>query len=208
MSRIVGPKCRVCRREGVKLFLKGSRCHTAKCAVSRRERPPGVHHWRRSKPTDYSLHIRETQRLKRFYGLSDRPFRRVLRQATRMNGNTGENLLLLLERRVDNVAFLLGLGASRAHCRQMVAHGHIRLNGRRVLASSALLRTGDKIEVRKAEKSTKMVKEQLELNKQEAVPGWLQRQDDPPGGVVLTLPRRDEVTFPVDERLVVEFYSR
>jgi small subunit ribosomal protein S4 len=167
-----------------------------------------MHPWRRGKQTDYGIHIRETQRLKRFYGLSDRPFRRFLETAERMPGNTGESLLQLLERRIDNVVFLLGLGASRAHCRQLVAHGHVKVNGRRVRVPSILLKPGDRVDVLGRETTQKVVKEQFDLNKQNPVPGWLERKEEPPGGTVLALPRRDEVTFPVDERLVVEFYSR
>ena len=145
MARNIGPKCRLCRREGVQLFLKGDRCDTVKCAVKKREKVPGMHEFRRIKHTDYGMKLREKQKVKRYYGLTERQFQRVFREAVRREGNTGETLLLLLERRLDNVAYLLGFASSRATVRQMISHGNVTLNGRRMDIPSALVSVGDLI---------------------------------------------------------------
>ena len=157
MSREAVTKCRLCRREGMKLFLKGSRCFTAKCAVVKRESPPGMHSWRRGKPSQYSHQLREKQKVKRYYGMRERPFRHLFRQAERARGNTGEAMLIMLERRLDNVLYLSGLASSRPNARQMIAHGHISVNGHRVDIPSFLVGPDDVIKPRDSEEANKQV---------------------------------------------------
>src|SRR5262245_2775292 len=206
MARITGPKCRLCRREGVQLFLKGDRCDTVKCAVKKREKVPGMHEFRRMKHTDYGMKLREKQKVKRYYGLTERQFQRVFREAARREGNTGETLLVLLERRFDNVAYLLGFASSRNTIRQMIAHGNLCVNGRRVDVPSALLGVGDVITPGKRESTKAMVKKAFE-ERAKHVPAWLTREDATLEGKVTGLPTRRDVPLEVNEQLIVEFCS-
>ena len=159
MARYTGPKCRLCRREGVMLYLKGSRCFTGKCAIKRRETPPGMHGWRRTRRSEYGTRLREKQKVKRWYGVLDRQFQRYFEIAERMKGNTGENLLLILERRLDSVLYWTGFATSRPHARQMIRHGHVRVNGRKVDIPSALVKAGDEITPNERESSKVIFKD-------------------------------------------------
>ena len=210
MSRYIGPSCRLCRREGMKLMLKGSRCETAKCSVEKRERSmaPGMHGWRRSRRSDYGVRLREKQKVKRYYGLMEKQFMSYFRQAERRTGNTGEILLELLERRLDNVIYKLNFAPSRKAARQLVTHGHIYMNGRRVDIPDITLKIGDTITLKNSDKSRKIVKEQIESNPNFAVQGWLQLDAAKPTATVVGLPTRDDVQLAVEEQLVVEFCSK
>ena len=209
MARRIGPQCKLCRREGMKLFLKGSRCETVKCGLSKREYPPGAHTWRRrGKVSAYSLHLREKQRMKRYYGVFEAQFRRYFGLAGRQKGNTGENLLALLERRLDNVVFSAGLGLSRPNARQLINHGHIAVNGKKVDIASYTVGLNDVVTPLKAETDGPMVKSNLELSRGRTVLSWLQVQEDPPQISIIALPTRDQVQLEIQEQLVVEFASR
>jgi small subunit ribosomal protein S4 len=208
MARYVDNKCKLCRREGMKLFLKGQRCFTDKCALSRRDYPPGVHAQRRSKVSDYGLHHREKQKLKRIYGVLERQFRGYFKEAQRVRGNTGEALLALLERRLDNVVLASGFALSRNHARQMINHGHFRVNNRRVDVASYTVRPGDKVTVRQHPKSMKMVSEAVEVNKSQVVPDWLSVKGDVVEAEVLAMPRREHVPHPIQEQLIIELCSK
>lgn len=208
MGRDAGPKCRLCRREGVKLFLKGPRCESAKCAVSRRDYPPGMHAWRRAKFSAYGVQLREKQKLKRFYGILERQFRRYFAEAERQAGNTGENLLLALERRLDNVLHQLGLAASRAQARQLITHGHIEVNGASITSPSHPVRPGDVIAPRRNEATAKLIAHSREAAKGRAVPSWLEVTEEPLQGRVINLPNRQEVGIEVREQLIVELCSK
>jgi len=208
LSRYTGPKCRLCRREGMKLMLKGARCEGPRCGFSRRDYPPGQHAWRRSKFSAYGIQLREKQKLKRFYGVLERQFRRYFAEAERLRGNTGENLLVALERRLDSVACSLGLAASRAEARQLITHGHIEVNGRRVSVPSAPVKPGDVIAPRRKEATVKLVRRTRDLIKGRGVPAWLEVTEEPLQGRVLSLPKRDEISIPVREQLIVELLSK
>ena len=208
MARYIDNKCKLCRREGMKLFLKGQRCFTDKCALSRRDYPPGVHAQRRSKVTDYGLHLREKQKLKRIYGVMERQFRLYFREAERLKGNTGEQLLSLLERRLDNVVLASGFALSRNHARQMINHGHFRVNDRRVDVASFTVRPGDKVSLRDHAKTKKMVSEAVEVNKSQVVPDWLSVKGGEMQFEVVAMPRRDHVPHPIQEQLIIELCSK
>ncbi len=210
MSRYLRSSCKQCRREGMKLMLKGSRCETAKCPIEKQERltAPGQHGWRRSRGSDYGIRIREKQKLKRFYGLLDRQFMRYYRQAARKPGNTGKILLELLERRLDNVVYKLNFAPSRKEARQLITHGHIYLNGRRVDVPDITVKIGDKITVKNSERSRKLVKKQLETNPNYSAQGWLQLNAEKPEATIVSMPTREDIQLVVDEQLVVEFCSR
>ena len=210
MSRYLGPSCRLCRREGMKLMLKGARCETAKCAIEKRERSmaPGMHGWRRGRRSDYGVRLREKQKVKRYYGLMEKQFMSYYRKAARGTGNTGEILLQLLECRLDNVVYKLNFAPSRKAARQLITHGHIYLNGRRVDVPDITVRIGDKITLKNSEKSRKIVKTQLESNPNFTVQGWLQLDTAKPAATIVSLPTRDDVQLAVEEQLVVEFCSR
>jgi small subunit ribosomal protein S4 len=200
--------CRLCRREGTKLFLKGSRCDTPKCAIERRDAPPGMHRWRRGKPSDYAVHLREKQKLKRYYGVFDKQFMRYFRMAERSRGNTGDVLLALLERRLDNVVHRLGFAPSRPAARQLVNHGHILVNGRRVDIASYLVRLDDRIGVRNRPKSRSRVRSYLEDDGHQ-VPDFLELLGtDPPEGRVVRLPDAADVSIGVQPQLIIELCSR
>lgn len=208
MSRYTDAKCRICRRAGVKLFLKGNRCQTGKCAVSKRDNVPGANRWRRMRQTDYGVRLREKQKLKAIYGLFETPFRRVFRQADRQKGNTGENLLILLERRLDSVVLNAGFAHSRSHARQMIVHGHVRLNGRRARSPGQLVRMGDVVAPIERTSSMKMVTESLAQTQGRDVPTWISRQLDPPSANVVQLPGASDFPYEINQAYIVEFASR
>jgi small subunit ribosomal protein S4 len=194
----------------MKLMLKGTRCETAKCAVEKRERnmAPGMHGWRRGRSSDYGVRLREKQKVKRFYGLMEKQFISYFHKAERGKGNTGEVLLELLERRLDNVIYKLNFAPSRKAGRQLITHGHVYMNGRRVNVPDILVNIGDKIGLKDSDRSRKIVKDQLANNPNYTVQGWLQLDPDKPVATVVGLPTRDDVQLPIEENLVVEFCSR
>lgn len=200
--------CKLCRREGVKLFLKGNRCETAKCAIQKRNFPPGAHPWARTRHSEYRVQLREKQKLKRYYGVQERQFTKYYMNAVRMKGNTGENLLTLLERRLDNVVFALGFAVSRRAARQLVQHGNITVNDMRCDVPSRQVRPGDAIGISQREKVRKLVKDHLEQRASYPMPAWLDRDGNALTGRVATLPARADVTFDVREQLVVELMSK
>lgn len=210
MGRYLGSSCKHCRREGMKLMLKGIRCETAKCPVEKKQRnlAPGMHGWRRGRASEYAVRLREKQKVKRYYGLLDRQFMRYFHKAERMKGNTGETLLQLLERRLDNVVYKLNFVPSRKAARQLIAHGHICLNGRKVNISDYTTKIGDKVTIKGSDKSVKKVKQQLESNPSFATQSWLQLDREKPEATIVAFPSRDDVQIPVEEQLVVEFCSR
>jgi small subunit ribosomal protein S4 len=208
MARYTGPVCRLCRRDGLKLFLKGTRCDTPKCAFERREAPPGMQTQRRGKLTDYGVHLREKQKVKHYYGVLERQFRRYFQNAAKSKGNTGATLLALLECRLDNVVHRLGFGQSRNQARQLVSHGHITVNGRRVDIPSYQVRVGDVIRVKNRAKSLDLVRAAMADNQRD-VPDFLSRSDAQiPEGIVSRLPAADDVSIPVQTQLIVELCSR
>jgi small subunit ribosomal protein S4 len=208
MARYTGPVCRMCRREGTKLFLKGLRCDSPKCAAERRENPPGSQSFRRGKMTDYGIHLREKQKVKHYYGVLEAQFRKYYRRAERTQGNTGQVLMSLLERRLDNVVHRLGFGHSRAQARQIVCHGHITVNGRRVDIPSFLVRPGDVIRVKQRAKSLEQVKNNLAESSRD-VPDFLTLiSGDEPEGQVVRLPEVEDVSIPVQPQLIVELCSK
>ncbi|WP_029687949.1 30S ribosomal protein S4 [Thermoanaerobacter sp. A7A] len=206
MGRYIGPTCRLCRREGMKLYLKGDKCYTDKCPFARRGYAPGQHGQEKKKLTNYGMQLREKQKLKRYYGVLERQFVRYYEEAERMKGITGENLLQLLERRLDNVVFRLGFAASRPQARQLVSHGHIEVNGKKVDIPSFLVKPGDVISVREKSRSMELIKNNLEVSRN--VPDWLELNKDAFEGRVVSLPRREHIDLPIQEHLIVELYSK
>ena len=200
--------CRLCRAERVKLFLKGNKCLTEKCPVERRPYPPGEHGRMRRRILGYGIQLREKQKLKRYYSMSERQFRLYFQRAERKRGITGENLLQMLERRLDNVLFLAGFAHSRAHARQLINHGHFRINDYKANIPSQLVDVGDILSFRDKSKKIDEVKAIVEFNKNKSVPGWLEVDRDGMTVKVLSLPRREEIPFEVEEHLVVELYSK
>jgi small subunit ribosomal protein S4 len=194
----------------MKLFLKGAKCETAKCQVEKRQRnlAPGMHGWRRTRLSEYGVRLREKQKVKRYYGVFERQFVRYFHEAVRLKGNTGENLLQLLERRLDNVVYKLNFAPSRKGARQLIAHGHIYVNGHKVNVSDYTIKVGDKIEVKNSDKSVKRIKQQLDSNPNFTTQTWLQLDRDKPMATVVGLPAREDVQIPIEEQLVVEFCSR
>jgi small subunit ribosomal protein S4 len=209
MARYVGPVCRLCRREGIKLFLKGERCYTEKCAIEKRNLPPGQHgKARKQKLVGYGLQLREKQKVKRIYGVLENQFRRYFEEASRVRGNTGVTLLQSLERRLDNVVYRLGLATSRAQARQLVRHGHFQVNGKKVDIPSYQVRAGDEVAARpKSQKNTSIVHAMEEV-KGRGIPEWLLFDADKVGGRVSAVPTRDQINLPVQEQLIVELYSK
>jgi small subunit ribosomal protein S4 len=211
MGRHVDPVCRLCRREGIKLFLKGSRCESPKCAIDRRNVPPGMHGYRRGKPSEYGVRLREKQKLKRFYGVFERQFRRYFELASRSPENTGEVLLTILERRLDNIVHRLGFASSRAAARQLVSHGHVLLNGRMSNIPSMLVKAGDTVTIKNQPRTLQLVKLNLQENPP-PVPEYLERSAaEPPEGKVLRLPTRSDVDpriQDIQENLIIEVSSR
>jgi small subunit ribosomal protein S4 len=206
LARDTGPQCKQCRREGMKLFLKGERCLTDKCAVERRPYPPGEHGRGRIRQSEYRQQLREKQRARRYYQVLERQFRNYYDKASRQPGVTGENLLRLLERRLDNVLVRLGFASSRRQARQLVDHGHFRVNGRRVNIPSYQVRPGDVISVKDGSGTDQVIRDATELTA--TVPAWLQADFDSLTAKVLRLPERDEISVPVQEQLIVELYSK
>jgi len=207
MARYRDAKCRLCRREGMKLFLKGARCFTDKCAIERRNYPPGQHGLNRGKLTQYGVQLREKQRAKRIYGVLEGQFRKYFHWAEREKGVTGENLLKLLELRLDNVIFRLGFAASRREARQMVAHGHLQVNGRKVTAPSYLTAVGNVVELRPGSKLQARVDDNLTAGRGQ-VPPWLLLDTPARRGTIQGLPLREDIQIPVQEQLIVELYSK
>ncbi|MCM8811897.1 MAG: 30S ribosomal protein S4 [Candidatus Omnitrophica bacterium] len=208
MARYNGPACRICRRQGMKLFLKGTKCMTEKCPFNKRGFPPGQHGQKRIKMTDYGLQLQEKQKVKRMYGLLEKQFRVVFERASRSKGVTGEKLLELLERRLDNVIFRLGFAASRPQARQMVRHGHVFVGDRRTSVPSFPVKPGQTIRLVGSEGFLKSVREIRELTKDRPLPPWLDRHPEDPVGTVTGIPARADVQFPIQEQLIVELYSK
>ena len=209
MSRITDHKCKLCRREGMKLFLKGQRCFTEKCAVRRRETAPGAGASKmRGRLSEYGTRLREKQKLKRIYGVGEKQFKLYFHEAERLRGNTGENLMVLLERRLDNVVVSSGLALSRNHARQMINHGHVRVNQKKVDVCSYQLRPGDVIQPGTAENTRKMVSEAVEVNKSQPVPGWIEVTPDTLTSRMVSVPRREDVPHPIQEQLIIELCSK
>jgi small subunit ribosomal protein S4 len=208
VAKYRGPVCRLCRREGVKLFLKGSRCMTEKCAVERRAYPPGQHGQGRQRVSEYSAQLREKQKLKRIYGMLERQFRGTFARAERQEGITGENLLRMLERRLDNVVYRIGFAASRKEARLLVNHGHYRVNGRKVDKPSFLVREGDVIEVKERSRTIIPIISALDAVEGRGIPAWLDLDKANCKATVRGLPTKDETPLPVNEQLVVDLYSR
>jgi small subunit ribosomal protein S4 len=206
MARDLGPKCRVCRREGIKLFLKGERCLTEKCAIERRSYPPGEHGRGRIKQSEYLLQLREKQKARRYYGLLEKQFRNTYEKAAQRTGNSGENLLRALETRLDNVIYRLGFAGSRAQARQLVRHGHFHVNGRRVNIPSYGVRPDDVITFRPGSSAEPVVRDATDLTA--SVAPWLQADHEGLTGKVLRWPEREEIDTPVQESLIVELYSK
>lgn len=210
MARYTGPVCRLCRREGSKLYLKGDKCFSDKCSISRRAYAPGQHGQgqARKKVSEYGLQLREKQKARRVYGILEKQFRSYFEKADRMKGITGENLLVLLERRLDNVVFRLGLAASRTQARQLVRHGHFTVNGKRVDIPSYLVKAGEVIQVAEASKESPLIKEIAEGLATKTVPAWLELSATDQSGKIVRYPTREEIDIPIQEHLIVELYSR
>ncbi len=209
MARYTGESCRVCRREGEKLFLKGSRCYTDKCALARRAYAPGQHGQKRKKQSEYGMQLREKQKAKSFYGVLESQFRKYFEEASRRKGVTGTNLLQILESRLDNVVYRLGLATSRAQARQLVRHGHFTVNGVKVNIPSYLTKVGDEIKVKEASANSEIFKQIVEENeKGRPVPAWLESNLAGRTGKIVALPAREEIDLPVQEHLIVELYSK
>ena len=209
MARYIGPVCRLCRREGMKLFLKGERCYTEKCAIEKRNLPPGQHgKLRKAKMVGYGVQLREKQKVKRIYGVLENQFRRYFEMADRTRGITGETLLQLLERRFDNVIYRLGLATSRAQARQQIRHGHFLVNGKKVDIPSYSLKAGDTITVRGTSAQNASIVHAIEEVKGRGIPDWLQFDAGQLTGRVQSLPTREQINLPVQEQLIVELYSK
>jgi small subunit ribosomal protein S4 len=209
MARYLGPVCKLCRREGGKLYLKGERCFSEKCAVTRRPYPPGQHGQGRFKLSEYGLRLREKQKMRRIYGLLERQFRLAYQQATHMKGRTGEEMIGLLERRLDNVVYRMGFAATRAAARQLVRHNHILINGKRVNIPSFRVSDNDKVEIREKSRKITFIAASLAAAQGRQVPSWVEVDKDKFSGVLKSLPPREELNEPtLREQLVVEYYSR
>ncbi|MBI3607305.1 MAG: 30S ribosomal protein S4 [Nitrospirae bacterium] len=208
MGRYLGPVCRLCRREGTKLFLKGTRCYGEKCAIDRRSYPPGQHGQGRMRTSEYSLQLREKQKLKRIYGLLERQFRGYFMRAERMKGITGENLLALLERRLDNVVYRIGFASSRREARQLVGHGHLLVDGKKVNIPSYLVVVGQTVSIPEKSQTVLPIQKALEGVDGRGVPAWLELDKTRFAGRVKELPTKEDIALPVNEQLVVELYSR
>jgi len=208
LARYTGPVCRLCRREGSELFLKGERCFTDKCAIKRRSYPPGQHGQGRLKVSDYGVQLREKQKVRRIYGILENQFRGYFEQADRMKGVTGENLLFILERRLDNVIYRLGFATSRTEARQLVRHGHFTLNGRKVNIPSIQAKAGDVLQLREKSRKMAAINESLEAVVRRGMPQWLELDKDAFKGTIKALPVREDITMPIQEQLIVELYSK
>lgn len=208
MARYLDASCRLCRREGLQLYLKGDRCYTDKCAIERRHYPPGQHGQRRSKLSDYGLQLREKQKVKRIYGVLEKQFRGYFVKAERQKGVTGANLLILLERRLDNIVYRLGYANSRAQARQLVRHNQILVNGRRVNLPSYLMRKGDTIQLAEKARNLPLILDALEAAARRGCPPWLELIKEEARGRVNMFPVREDITMPIQEHLIVELYSK
>jgi small subunit ribosomal protein S4 len=209
VARYTGPVCRLCRRERMKLFLKGDRCFKEKCAVERRNFPPGQHGTRRGRRTlGYGLQLREKQKVKRIYGVLESQFRNYFEEADRRKGITGENLLVMLEKRLDNVVYSLGFGSSRAQARQFVRHGHVLVDGRKITIPSYQVKAGQTLTVREASRKNPFIRSSVETARGRGVPEWLELDAENVSGKVLRLPTREDIKLPIQEQLIVELYSR
>ena len=208
MARYTDEQCRICRREGQKLFLKGSRCYSDKCSISRRNYAPGQHGQKRAKLSEYGTQLREKQNTKSYYGVGEKQFRGYFQMASNKKGVTGDNLLQILESRLDNVVYRLGFGASRAQARQLVNHGQFEVNGKKVDIPSYLVKAGDVITVRENKKENATIKANVEANAARPVPAWLELNNETLSGKVVRLASREDVDIPVEEHLIVELYSK
>ncbi len=208
MARYTGPVCRLCRREGTKLFLKGDRCLTGKCSVDRRPSAPGQHGAANKKLKEYGLQLREKQKARRFYGVQENQFKNYFENADRSKGVTGENLLRLLECRLDNVVYRMGMAESRKESRQLILHGHFRLNGKKVTIPSIIVKRGDVISLRETSRSSEKIKELIEGLETRLAPKWLNVDKTNITAGVVALPARDDIDFPFEEHLIVELYSK
>lgn len=208
MARYTGPSCRLCRRENMELFLKGDRCYTDKCAIKRRNYPPGQHGQGRSKTSAYGVQLREKQKVRRIYGLLEKQFRSYFAEADRLKGVTGENLLFLLEKRLDNVVYRLGFASSRTESRQLIRHGHFTLNGRKINIPSIQVKLGDIVDLREKSRKIVSITDSLESVVRRGVPQWLELDRDSFKGIIKGLPTREDIVTPIQEQLVVELYSK
>lgn len=207
MARYTGPVCRLCRREGMKLFLKGDRCYTDKCGVVKKNYAPGQHGQGRKKVTEYGMQLREKQKVRRFYGISESQMLRYFNMADKMKGISGENLLKILELRLDNVVYRMGFGSSRAEARQLVTHGHFLVNGSKLTVPSALISVGDVIEVKEKSKSSEKIKELVDNHNGNTVK-WVDMDLEKLKGSIIAEPTREDIDIPVEEHLIVELYSK
>ena len=208
MAKYTGPACRQCRREGVKLFSKGERCYTEKCALNRRSTAPGQHGAARKKIGEYGLQLREKQKAKRYYGIQEKQFRNYFKKAAAQDGQAGENLLTMIERRFDNVVFRMGMGESRRDARQLIVHGHFLINGKKADIPSMMLKVGDVISVREASRKSEKFKALVENLDNRQVPAWLTVDKENVTATVIALPKREDIDFPFEEHLIVELYSK
>jgi len=208
MARYTGPVCRLCRREGTKLFLKGERCYTDKCGINKRQYAPGQHGQGRKKLSEYGMQLREKQKAKRYYGILESQFAKYFEMANKKSGITGDNLLQILESRLDNVAYRLGFGTSRPEARQLVLHGHFTVNGKKVNIPSYLVKPGDVIALKDKSKGSEKIKAVLETTASRTVPKWLEMDKDNYSAKVVALALRDDIDLPIEEHLIVELYSK
>ncbi|WP_282000349.1 30S ribosomal protein S4 [Geotalea uraniireducens] len=208
MARYTGPSCRLCRRENMELYLKGERCFTDKCAIKRRNYPPGQHGQGRPKVSNYGVQLREKQKVRRIYGILEKQFRGYFEEADRLKGVTGENLLSLLERRLDNVVYRLGFASSRTEARILVRHNHFTVNGRKANIPSIQLKPGDVIQLKEKSRSVACINESLEAVVRRGIPQWLELEKDAFKGMVKSVPVREDITMPIQEQLIVELYSK
>lgn len=208
MARYTGPVCRLCRREGVKLFLKGDRCYSEKCAFEKRAYPPGQHGQRRSKQSEYGLQLREKQKARRIYGIGESQFRKYFKEADRKKGVTGENLIVQLEQRFDNIVFRAGFAESRSQGRQLVRHNHFKVNGRKANIPSMMLKVGDEIQLKESSKKSVIIKNTVEKLGQKNLPDWMNLDAENLTVKIVALPAREDIDIPVTEQLIVELYSR
>ncbi len=208
MARNLGPVCRLCRREGLKLFLKGERCYTDKCAIERRNYPPGAHGQARTRFSEFSIRLREKQKVKRIYGLLEKQFAHYFELAERMPGITGENLLVFLERRLDTVVLRLGFASSPAQARQLVRHGHIQVDGKTVTIPSYLLEINQTVSIGERSRQKKVIVDAIELAQRRGVASWISLEREQFRGLLKALPARADLTMPISEKLIVEHYSR
>ncbi|HLI80207.1 MAG TPA: 30S ribosomal protein S4 [Candidatus Binataceae bacterium] len=208
MARNLGPVCRLCRREGLKLFLKGERCYSDKCAIERRNYPPGAHGQARTRFSEFAIRLREKQKVKRIYRLLEKQFAHYFEVAERMPGITGESLLVLLERRLDNVIYRLGFASSLSQARQLVRHGHFEVNGKKVTIPSYLVAVGQMVSITEKSRTKKVIVEALEMSQRRGVPPWIALERDQFRGALRAYPARTDLTMPISEKLIVEHYSR